>query len=74
MAASLASPCKLRMTEPKECFAAKASGNRREIEGYLIASKETDLDNWLGSVLVLSLSLRSSASAEQIMSHFHIKE
>ena len=53
---------------------ARASGNRREIEGYLIASKETDLDDWLGSVLVLSLSLRSSASAEQIMSHFHIKE
>src|SRR5215470_206660 len=26
--------------EPKECFAARASGNRREIEGYLIASKE----------------------------------
>ena len=52
---------------------ARASGNRREIEGYLIASKETDLDDWLGSVLALSLSLRSSASAEQIMSHFHIK-
>jgi len=57
-------------------LAARPSGNRREIEGYLIASKETDLDDWMGSVLVLvlSLSLRSSASAEQIMSHFHIKE